>query len=123
MMVLEAVDLTKTFTGGDGGLIPVLDGVNLQVARGEMVAIVGASGAGKSTILSLILRLYDPTSGAVKIDAHNLRAVTQKSLREQIVETRAVAVVEVAGWLVGEQYRRIDGQCSCHRSTLLLASR
>ena len=46
--------------------------------------LVGASGAGKSTILSLILRLYDPTSGAVKIDGRDLRSVTQKSLREQI---------------------------------------
>jgi len=45
---------------------------------------VGASGAGKSTILSLILRLYDPTSGAVKIDGRDLRSVTQKSLREHI---------------------------------------
>jgi len=45
---------------------------------------VGASGAGKSTILSLILRLYDPTSGAVRIDGRNLPTVTQKSLRQQI---------------------------------------
>jgi subfamily B ATP-binding cassette protein MsbA len=45
---------------------------------------VGASGAGKITVLSLILRLYDATSGAVKIDGCDLRSITQKSLREQI---------------------------------------
>src|SRR6266513_3050730 len=58
--------------------------LNLQIEPGKTYALVGASGAGKSTILSLILRLYDPTSGAVKIDGHNLRTLTQKSLREQI---------------------------------------
>src|SRR5262249_5700379 len=47
-------------------------------------ALVGASGAGKSTVLSLILRLYDPTAGAVKIDGRDLRSITQKSLRVQI---------------------------------------
>src|SRR5207253_9637273 len=47
-------------------------------------ALVGASGAGKSTILSLILRLYDPTSGVVRIDGNDLRRLTQQSLREQI---------------------------------------
>src|SRR4029079_14116066 len=47
-------------------------------------ALVGASGAGKSTILSLILRLYDPTAGSVRIDGHDLRTVTQQSLPEQI---------------------------------------
>src|SRR5205085_11679087 len=57
----------------------------LHIEPGKTHALVGASGAGKSTILSLILRLYDPTSGAVKIDGRNLRSVTQKSLREQIV--------------------------------------
>ena len=56
----------------------------LRVEPGKTYALVGASGAGKSTILSLILRLYDPTSGAVKIDGRDLRSVTQKSLREQI---------------------------------------
>ncbi|HMC25299.1 MAG TPA: ATP-binding cassette domain-containing protein, partial [Candidatus Udaeobacter sp.] len=56
----------------------------LHIEPGKTHALVGASGAGKSTILSLILRLYDPTSGAVKIDGRDLRAVTQKSLREQI---------------------------------------
>jgi lipoprotein-releasing system ATP-binding protein len=67
MNVLEAIDLAKTFVGGDGGLITVLDGVNLQVARGEMVAVVGASGAGKSTLLHLVGALDRPTRGAVVI--------------------------------------------------------
>jgi subfamily B ATP-binding cassette protein MsbA len=58
--------------------------LNLGIEPGKSYALVGASGAGKSTILSLILRLYDPTSGAIKIDGRNLRSVTQKSLREQI---------------------------------------
>src|SRR5881392_849308 len=56
----------------------------LHIERGKTHALVGASGAGKSTILSLILRLYDPASGTVKIDGRDLRMVTQKSLREQI---------------------------------------
>src|ERR1044071_3792900 len=56
----------------------------LHIEPGKTYALVGASGAGKSTILSLILRLYDPTSGAVKIDGRDLRSVTQKSLRERI---------------------------------------
>jgi subfamily B ATP-binding cassette protein MsbA len=58
--------------------------LTLYIEPGKSYALVGASGAGKSTILSLILRLYDPTSGAVKIDGRDLRSVTQKSLREQI---------------------------------------
>ena len=58
--------------------------LSLRIEHGKTYALVGASGAGKSTILSLILRLYDPTSGAVKIDGRDLRSITQKSLREQI---------------------------------------
>ncbi|HEU0209287.1 MAG TPA: ABC transporter transmembrane domain-containing protein [Candidatus Udaeobacter sp.] len=58
--------------------------LSLRIDPGKTYALVGASGAGKSTILSLILRLYDPTSGAVKIDGCDLRSITQKSLREQI---------------------------------------
>jgi subfamily B ATP-binding cassette protein MsbA len=61
-----------------------ISNLNLRIERGKTYALVGASGAGKSTILSLILRLYDPTSGTVKIDGRDLRALTQKSLREQI---------------------------------------
>jgi subfamily B ATP-binding cassette protein MsbA len=58
--------------------------LQLRIEPGKGYALVGASGAGKSTILSLILRLYDPTKGVVRIDGHDLRTVTQKSLREQI---------------------------------------
>jgi subfamily B ATP-binding cassette protein MsbA len=58
--------------------------LNLHFEPGRTHALVGASGAGKSTILSLILRLYDPTAGAVKIDGRDLRSLTQKSLREQM---------------------------------------
>jgi subfamily B ATP-binding cassette protein MsbA len=61
-----------------------ISNLTLHIEPGKTYALVGASGAGKSTILSLILRLYDPTSGAVKIDGRDLRSVTQKSLRERI---------------------------------------
>jgi subfamily B ATP-binding cassette protein MsbA len=61
-----------------------ISNLTLHIQPGKTHALVGASGAGKSTILSLILRLYDPTSGSVKIDGHDLRSVTQKSLRDQI---------------------------------------
>lgn len=58
--------------------------LNLQIEPGKTYALVGASGAGKSTILSLILRLYDPTVGKIKIDNRDLRTLTQESLRQQI---------------------------------------
>ena len=67
-----------------GTVINAVSNINLRVEPGKTYALVGASGAGKSTILSLILRLYDPASGAVKIDGRDLRSVTQQSLREQI---------------------------------------
>jgi ATP-binding cassette, subfamily B, bacterial MsbA len=66
------------------GVSDALSGVNLQIEPGKSFALVGASGAGKSTILSLILRLYDPTGGKVRIDGHDLRSITQRSLREQV---------------------------------------
>ena len=61
-----------------------ISNLTLHIEPGKTHALVGASGAGKSTILSLILRLYDPTSGVIKIDGQDLRSVTQKSLREEI---------------------------------------
>jgi len=72
MIVLEAIDLAKVYRGGDGGVINILDGVNLEVPSGEMVAVVGASGAGKSTLLHLLGALDQPTRGAVRIGGESL---------------------------------------------------
>ncbi|BAY22042.1 ABC transporter, transmembrane region [Calothrix sp. NIES-2100] len=62
----------------------VLKGVNLNAKPGQMVALVGATGSGKTTIINLILRFYDVSDGAVKIDDIDVRSVTQASLRRQI---------------------------------------
>ncbi|PSB18517.1 ABC transporter ATP-binding protein [filamentous cyanobacterium CCP2] len=62
----------------------VLRNVNLAAKPGQMIALVGPTGAGKSTIINLILRFYDATSGAVKIDGIDVRDVTQASLRRQM---------------------------------------
>jgi ATP-binding cassette, subfamily B, bacterial MsbA len=67
-----------------GGVTNAISNLNLRIEPGKSYALVGASGAGKSTILSLILRLYDPTSGVVRVDGHDLRTLTQQSLREHI---------------------------------------
>jgi lipoprotein-releasing system ATP-binding protein len=91
MMVLEAVDLAKTYVGGDGGLISVLDGVNLQVARGEMVAIVGASGAGKSTLLHLLGALDRPTRGAISIAGERIEDRTDEEL--SVLRNRRIGFV------------------------------
>ncbi len=66
--VLEARGLRKTYLGGDGSPIEVLAGVDLSVSRGEFVAIVGASGTGKSTLLHLLGALDVPTGGEVRLD-------------------------------------------------------
>lgn len=71
-----------SFDYGNG--VPVLHGVNLLVEPGRTTAIVGASGAGKSTVIALLERFYDPVSGRVLIDGQDIAAVTEHSLRSQI---------------------------------------
>lgn len=63
---------------------PVLHDINLSIAAREKIAIVGATGAGKSTLVSLIPRFYDPSRGTVRIDGRDIRDFTINSLREQI---------------------------------------
>lgn len=62
----------------------ILKNVNVSIASGETVAFVGGTGAGKSTLISLIPRFYDPNSGRVLLDGRDLRSISKKSLRNQI---------------------------------------
>jgi ATP-binding cassette, subfamily B, bacterial len=68
------------FTGGPA----LLDGVDLHVRAGERVALVGPSGAGKTTMLSLLQRFYDPREGRVLVDGRDVRALRQRALRAQV---------------------------------------
>ena len=72
---------------------PVLDHVSFRVAPGEVLAVVGPSGSGKSTIADLLLRLFDPEKGAVRLDGHDLRSLGLADLR------RHVALVEQVPFL------------------------
>jgi len=66
------------------GTQPTLDGLTLHVAPGQTAALVGESGAGKSTVFVLLSRFWDPDAGRVTLDGHDLRDVTQASLRSQV---------------------------------------
>ena len=72
-----------SFAYADGGDV-VLDRVSFSVRAGQVVAVVGLSGAGKTTLVNLVPRFYDPTSGTIRIDGVDIRDVTCASLRRQI---------------------------------------
>ncbi|MEX2046629.1 MAG: ABC transporter ATP-binding protein, partial [Chloroflexota bacterium] len=72
------------FRYGDERSPVVLDGVTTTLLPGETTALVGPSGAGKTTLVNLVGRFYDPTHGRILVDGHDLREVTIRSLREQI---------------------------------------
>jgi len=78
---IDFEDVTFTFERGG----PVLDGVRLAIGAGERVAIVGASGGGKSTIADLLVRQLDPTAGRILLDGHNLRDLKLADLRRHVV--------------------------------------
>jgi ABC-type multidrug transport system fused ATPase/permease subunit len=71
-------------TFGYGDDAPALSHVTLEVPPGQTVALVGATGAGKSTLAKLVARFYDPTGGRLLMDGHDLRDVTERSLRTQL---------------------------------------
>jgi ABC-type multidrug transport system fused ATPase/permease subunit len=64
--------------------LPVLAGIDIDARPAQTIALVGPTGAGKTTIVNLLARFYDTTSGAIRIDGHDIRAVTMDSLRRQI---------------------------------------
>ena len=77
-------DVSFHYNGArQGGMDAVLDQVRLEIPVGSLTALVGASGAGKTTVFSLLMRFYDPTGGSIKLDDQDIRDVSFKSLREQ----------------------------------------
>jgi ATP-binding cassette subfamily B protein len=77
---IEMRDVTVAYDGSQ----PVVSDVNLSIAAGETVALVGPTGSGKTTLAALIPRLYDPVSGVVTIDGADVREVDPESLRHQV---------------------------------------
>ncbi len=77
-------DVSFSYDGENGQEASILRNINLETRAGEIIAIVGSSGAGKSTLVQLIPRFFDVTSGAIKLDGHDVRDLTLNSLRAQI---------------------------------------
>lgn len=93
--------------GYDAGR-PVLHDVSLAIEPGERVALLGPSGVGKSTLLGLVARLYDPDSGCVLLDGHDLRGVTLQSLRSQVAQVQQETFLFNASALDNLRYGRAD---------------
>ncbi len=74
----------KNVTFGYDTYNPVLENINLDIKKGEMIGIVGHSGSGKTTLINLLMRLYDVTDGAILIDDVNIKDISQNALRSQI---------------------------------------
>ncbi len=80
--LIELDGVTFAYPGAAGRR--ALEGIRMTVRAGEVVALVGLSGAGKTTLMSLLPRFFDPTEGAIRIDGRDLREFTVKSLRRQV---------------------------------------
>ncbi|MBA3945267.1 MAG: ABC transporter ATP-binding protein [Herpetosiphonaceae bacterium] len=87
---------------------PVLHNVSLHIRPGERVAVLGPSGVGKSTLLALVARLYDPDSGRVLIDGYDIRDVTLESLRSQTAQVQQETFLFNASALENLRYGRPD---------------
>lgn len=74
----------RNVTFGYDSYNPVLEGINLEVAKGEMIGVVGHSGSGKTTLINLLMRLYDVSEGEILIDGVNIKDISQNALRSQI---------------------------------------
>ena len=82
-----------SFEYGDGGEDKILSNVSFKANKGDMVAIIGATGSGKSTLVNLIPRLYDATDGAILVDGINVKDYTQFDLRNKIAYVPQKAVM------------------------------
>jgi lipoprotein-releasing system ATP-binding protein len=124
--MLEAKAVRKTYRGGDAELVEVLNHVDLEVARGEVVAIVGASGAGKSTLLNLLGALDEPTAGEIALDGVGYGSLNEEAknqlrnrrlgfvfqfhhlLREFTALENVMMPLRIAGWPVARARGRAE---------------
>src|SRR5207244_2356357 len=83
-LALGAVAFEHVTFSYEGGARPALDDLSFEVSPGQLVALVGHSGAGKTTITNLLPRFYDPQIGSVRVDGHDIRDLTLESLGKQI---------------------------------------
>ena len=81
---IELRNISFSYTDESGHRVSVLKGLNMHIHSGESVAIVGRSGCGKSTVLSLLTRLYDPDRGSILLDGNNIQELDRDSLRGNI---------------------------------------
>ena len=109
-VLVELTDVTKRYESPAAGETPpVLDGVNLSVAAGESVAVVGPSGSGKSTLLNIIGTLDRPTAGGVRLAGRDLLALDPRALAQ--VRSRDIGFVF--------QLHHLLGQCSALENVLV----
>jgi ATP-binding cassette subfamily B protein/subfamily B ATP-binding cassette protein MsbA len=115
----EGVRRTGEGKGDTEPVNPVLRNISLQAAAGEMVALVGPTGAGKSTVVNLLPAFYEPTSGRILIDGQDISGVTLASLREQI------SVVSQEAFLFNGTIREniLYGKLDATEQELIAASR
>jgi ATP-binding cassette subfamily B (MDR/TAP) protein 1 len=83
--------------------VPILKGLSTTFPAGQTIALVGSSGSGKSTVVSLVERFYDPISGVIKLDGRDVKSLNLKWLRQQIGE---------------DEFRYIDSALTCIRSCI-----
>ena len=98
-------DVTFGYSGKDA---PAVRGISITVPAGTTCALVGATGAGKSTLFWLLQRLYEPQAGAIRIDGHDIREVTQASLREHIAMVNQDTFLFHDTILANIRYGRLD---------------
>jgi len=101
---------------------PALDSMSLKVEPGEVVALVGPSGAGKTTVFQLLLRFYDPTSGVVRLDGIDARLAAPRELRRRVAVVSQDPVIFAATVLENVRYGRPEASDAEVREALLLAN-